>query len=70
MFDPATIENIGNFSVTDGKAERLKASRYLVKGYTVLGTTSLSEDDDGLHEITRESDINQYDAFVAYPAPP
>ena len=66
LFDPATIDNIGNFPDTDGKAERLKASRYLDKGYTVLGI-SFSEDNDDLHEITRESDINQYDAFIAYP---
>ena len=66
LFDPATIDNIGNFSVTDGKAERLKASRYLDKGYKVLGI-SFSKDNDDLHEITRESDINQYDAFIAYP---
>ena len=66
LFDPATIDNIGNFPDTDGKAERLKASRYLDKGYTVLGISS-SEDNDDLHEITRESDINQYDAFIAYP---
>ena len=65
LFDPATIDNIGNFPATDGKAERLKASRYLDKGYKVLGI-SFSEDNDDLHEITRESDINQYDAFVAY----
>ena len=65
LFDLATIDNIGNFPATEGKAERLKASRYLDKGYKVLGI-SFSKDDD-LHEITRESDINQYDAFIAYP---
>ena len=67
LFDPATIDNIGNFPAADCKAERLKASRYLDKGYKVLGI-SFSKDDD-LHEITRESDINQYDAFIAYPPP-
>ena len=66
LFDPATIDNIGNFSDTDGKAERLKASRYLDKGYTVLGISFSEENDDDLHEITRKSDMNQYDAFVAY----
>ena len=65
LFDPAMNDNIGNFPVTDGKAERLKASRYLDKGYKVLGI-SVSKDNDDLHEITRESDINQYKAFVAY----
>ena len=66
LFDPATIDNIGNFPDTDGKAERLKASRYLEKGYTVLGISFSEENDDDLHEITRKSDMNQYDAFVAY----
>lgn len=66
LFDPVTIDNLGNFPVTDCKAERLKASRYLDKGYKVLGISS-SKDNDDLHEITRESDINQYMAFIAYP---
>ena len=66
LFDPATLGDLGNFPITDGKAERLKASRYLDKGYKVLGISS-SEVNDDLHEITRESDINQYNAFIAYP---
>ena len=65
LFDPATIDNIGNFPATDGKAERLKASRYLDKGYKVLGISYVKDHD--LHEITRESDIDQYGAFIAYP---
>ena len=66
LFDPATLDDLGNFPVTDGNSERLKASRYFNKGYKVMGIVS-GKDNDDLHEITRESDINQYKAFIAYP---